>query len=115
MYNGFSRTEVTEKGAGKLSVYQVRHGIFTRAVLMDIPQLKGVPYLEPGTAIYPADLEAWEKKSGVRVESGDVLLIRTGRWARRAEKGAWPPAQLAGLDVSCVRWLKARDVAPGTN
>ncbi len=111
MYNGFSREEVTEKGAGKLSVYQARKGIFTRAVLMDIPQLKGVPYLDPGTAIYPADLEAWEKKSGSRVEPGDVVLIRTGRWARRAEKGAWPPAQLAGLDVSCVRWLKARDAA----
>ncbi len=111
MYNGFSREEVTEKGAGKLAVYQAKRGIFTRGVLMDIPQLKGVPWLEPGTAIYPEDLEAWEKKSGAKVQPGDVVLIRTGRWARRAEKGVWKPDQLAGLDVSCVRWLKQRDAA----
>jgi kynurenine formamidase len=92
-------------------VYQAKRGIFTRGVLMDIPQLKGVPWLEPGTAIYPEDLEAWEKKSGSKVQPGDVVLIRTGRWARRAEKGVWKPDQLAGLHVSCVRWLKQRDAA----
>ena len=111
MYNGFSRSDVTEKGAGKLSVYAARDGIFSRAILMDIPRLKGVPYLEPGTAIYPEDLEAWEKQAGVRVEAGDVVLVRTGRWVRRAEKGPATGALLAGLHVTCVPWLKARDVA----
>lgn len=110
MYNGFTRDEVTERGAAKLSVYNVRNGIFTRAVLFDIPLLKGVPYLEPGTAIYPEDLEAWEKRAGVRVKAGDVVLIRTGRWARRAEKGPWS-GDLAGLHVTATRWLKSRDVA----
>lgn len=88
----------------------MRNGIFTRAVLFDIPLLKGVPYLEPGTAIYPEDLEAWEKRAGVRVKAGDVVLIRTGRWARRAEKGPWS-GDLAGLHVTATRWLKSRDVA----
>lgn len=110
MYNGVERSVVTERGAAKLSVYNARHGIFTRAVLMDIPRLKGVKYLEPGTPIYPADLDAWEKQAGVRVEPGDVVLIRTGRWARRAEKGAWS-GDLAGLHVTSTRWLKQRDVA----
>ena len=40
--------------------------------------------LEPGTPIYIEDLEAWEKKAGVKVGSGDVMIIRTGRWARHA-------------------------------
>ena len=31
---------------------------------MDIPRLKGVEYLEPGTPIYPEDLDAWERKPG---------------------------------------------------
>jgi kynurenine formamidase len=110
MYNGFTREEVTEKGAARLSVYNARNGIFTRAVLFDIPLLKGVPYLEPGTAIYPEDLDAWEKRTGVRVQAGDVVLIRTGRWARRAEKGPWS-GELAGLHVTATRWLKNRDVA----
>jgi kynurenine formamidase len=111
MYNGFSPSEVTSKGANKLAVTGFRNGIFSRGVLIDIPKLKGLPYLEPGTAIYPEDLEAWEKKSGVRISSGDVVLIRTGRWARRAAKGPWDPARIAGLHASCLRWLKQRDIS----
>jgi kynurenine formamidase len=111
MYNGFSQLDVTEKGAKELGITGFRNGIFARAVLVDIPRLKGLPWLEPGTAIYPEDLEAWEAKSGVKIRSGDVVLIRTGRWARRAAKGPWDPAKIAGLHVSCVPWLKKRDVA----
>ena len=112
MYNGYSQQEVTEKGAGKLAIHLVKNGVFTRGILMDIPQLKGVEYLQPGTPIYPEDLEAWEKRAGVKVSSGDVIFIRTGRWALRRAKGAWDVAKTsAGLHASCVRWLKARDVA----
>ncbi|MBM3776082.1 MAG: cyclase family protein [Acidobacteria bacterium] len=112
MYNGFPQTEVTEKGAAKLAVDTLKSGILTRGVLMDIPRLKGVGYLEPGTPIYPEDLEAWEKQAGIKVSSGDVVFIRTGRWARREEKGPWQVAtKSAGLHASCAPWLKARDVA----
>ena len=89
-----------------------KQGIFARAVLMDIPRLKGVDWLEPGTPIYPADLDAWEEKSGARVGSGDVVLIRTGRWARRDKEGPWDVSKLsAGLHASSAKWLKARDAA----
>ncbi len=112
IFNGFSQQEVTEKGAGKLDILNVKDGIFTRGILMDIPRLKGVPYLEPGTKIYPSDLDAWEKKAGVKVSSGDVVFIRTGRWALRDEKGPWDvAAKGAGLYASCAKWLKERDVA----
>ncbi len=112
MYNGFPQTDVTEKGAGKLGVNNVKSGIFSRGILMDIPRLKGVASLEPGTPIFPADLEAWEKKAGVKVGSGDVVFIRTGRWARRAAKGAWNVSSNSpGLHASCAKWLKARDIA----
>ena len=111
MYNGFPQTGVTDQGAGQLAVTGFKNGIFTRGILIDIPRLKGVPYLEPSAAIYPEDLDAWEKQAGVTVGSGDVVFIRTGRWARRAEKGPWDPAHIAGLYASCARWLKQRDVA----
>ncbi|MEO7650374.1 MAG: cyclase family protein [Bryobacteraceae bacterium] len=112
MYNGFPREEVTTKGAGKLAITNLKNGILSRGILMDIPRLKGVPYLEPGLAIYPEDLEAWEKKAGVKAGSGDIVLIRTGRWARRAEKGSWAASKnSAGLHASCAKWLKSRDVA----
>jgi kynurenine formamidase len=112
MYNGFSEKEVTDKGAGKLSILNDKNGIFTRGILMDIPRLKGVAYLEPGTPIYPEDLDAWEKKAGVKVASGDVVFVRTGRWALRAAKGPWNISNnSAGLYASCAKWLKTRDVA----
>jgi kynurenine formamidase len=111
LYNGVPIAAVTEEGATRLAVTAFKSGIFTRGILVDIPRLKGVPYLEPGTAIYPEDLEAWEKKAGVKIGTGDVVFIRTGRWARRAEKGAWDPASIAGLYATCAKWLKARDVA----
>jgi kynurenine formamidase len=112
MYNGFSRSEVTDQGAAKNSILNFKNGIITRAVLIDIPRLKGVEYLEPGTRIYPEDLDAWEMKAHVRVGPGDVVLIRTGRWARRDAKGPWPVSDgLAGLYMTAARWLHARDVA----
>jgi len=111
LYNGIPMTAVTDEGATQLAVTAYKNGIFTRGILVDIPRLKGVPYLEPGAAIYPEDLEAWEKKAGVKIGAGDVVFIRTGRWARRAAKGAWDPASIAGLYATCAKWLKARDVA----
>ena len=112
MYNGFSEDEVTENGAAKNSIINFKNGIVTRGVLMDIAKLKGVDYLEPGTKIYPEDLDAWEKKAHVKVGSGDVVFVHTGRWARRDAKGPWPSSQgLAGLYITCAKWLHDRNVA----
>lgn len=111
MYNGYSRQEVTAKGTAKLAVTAFKQGIFTRGLLVDAAWVKGVPYLEPGTAILPEDLAAWEKKTGLKVRPGDVVLFRTGRWAHRAKHGAQAPDKLAGLQAACMRWLKERDIA----
>ena len=112
MYNGFPQAEVTDQGAGKLAISNVREGIFTRGVLVDLPWLLGADYLEPDKVITPEDLDAWERKSGVRIQPGDVVLFRTGRWARRAARGPWKISeQSAGLDARCARWIKQRDVA----
>jgi kynurenine formamidase len=112
-YNGYSRAEVnTEKGCTKLSIDSLKQGVITRGVLIDIPRLKGVPYLEPGTAIYAEDVEAWEKRAGVKIGSGDALILRTGRWARREQLGPWPVGRnAAGFHASIAPWLKARGVA----
>jgi kynurenine formamidase len=110
-YNGFP-TPAPNKGLDKLAIGNFKEGIFTRGVLIDLPKLKGVKYLEPGTAIYPSDLDAWEKSTGVHIGSGDAVLFRTGRWLRRSEKGPWAAQdKVAGLDARCVRWLKQRDIA----
>lgn len=114
MWNGYpvTGTVTREGGAARNSVLNMKNGIVTRAVLYDIPRLKGVSYLEPGTRIFVEDLEAWEKKSGVRATAGDALLLRWGRWARRAKLGPWPIDEAsAGFDNSVIPWLKKRDVS----
>ena len=107
MYNGFSKSDVNEDGCQKLGIANVKQGILTRGILMDIPRLKGVDYLPPGTAVYIEDLEAWEEQTGVRVSSGDVIFVRTGRWATPGSAG---PGS-AGLHASVAPWLRERDVA----
>jgi kynurenine formamidase len=110
IYNGHDfRDTVTADGCAQLGITGLKYGVVTKAVLIDVPRLRGVPYLEPGTRVYREDIEAWERQTGVRVEPGDVLLIRTGRWARRdvfdEETGT------AGMDASFLPFLAERDVA----
>ncbi len=112
MYNGFSVDELQPDGSSRLGIHNAYKGIFSRGILIDVPWLRGVDYLEPGTAITSADLEAWEERTGLRVTSGDVLLIRTGRWERVRQLGQWNfVGQAAGSHASVAKWLKQRDVA----
>jgi kynurenine formamidase len=117
-YNGYKpdADAVLKGGHQKNSIHNVKNGIFTRGILLDIPRLKGLPYLEPGTPIYIEDLEAWERRAGVKVSAGDALFVRTGVWARRQAVGPWlrgraEGAKSAGLDPSVIPWLKQRDIA----
>jgi kynurenine formamidase len=115
-YNGYTPAEdvVRKQGHSKNSIRTVKNGIFTRGILMDIPRLKGVPYLELGTPIYSEDLEAWEKMTGLKVQPGDALIVRVGRWAARKTIGPFRPGSAwvaAGLHPSVLPWLKQRDVA----
>jgi kynurenine formamidase len=111
MWNGYDTSGLVtmQRGAEKNSVMPMKNGIVTRAVLYDIARLKGVPYLAPGDRIFPEDLEAWERKVGVRVGPGDALVLRWGRYGRRAKLG--PDDGAAGFDNSILPWLKQRDVA----
>ena len=51
LYNGVSVDVLEKGGARKLGIQNAKDGIFTRGVLVDIPWLRGVEFLEPGTAI----------------------------------------------------------------
>jgi kynurenine formamidase len=112
VYNGYSQEQINKQGAGQLAVTAFKDGFVSRGILMDIPRLKKVAYLELSTPIYPADLEAWEKVAGVKAGAGDIIFVRTGRWARRAAKGPWDISKAAaGLHPSCARWMRERGVA----
>ena len=112
MYNGLPADVVDFKGTKKLGIHNMKDGIVSRGVLVDMAWFRGVDYLEAGVPIYVSDLEAWEAKTGVSIRPGDVLLVRTGRWERNRQVGASHLLEgAAGLHVSVGKWLKERDVA----
>src|SRR5205809_821881 len=83
IYNNRPVSVVTSMGALKNAITIGQNGIVTRGVLLDLPALNNVEWLEPGTPILPENLEAAESAEGLRVGEGDVLLVRTGRHRRR--------------------------------
>jgi kynurenine formamidase len=112
MYNGYSKDLVKPNGTEKLGINNMKHGIFTRGVLVDIPKLKGKSYLAPDETIMPAYIESWEEETGLKIKSGDALFIRTGRSAYEKEDGQWEFSKKhAGLHPTMAKWLKEQDVA----
>lgn len=113
MYNGRSSAAVTVRnGATACSIDLMGDGVVSRAVLLDVARHRGLPWLQPGDAILPPELEEVEKRQGVRVEEGDVLLIRTGHQRYRHEVGPMPPSTgFPGLHAACLPWLYERGAA----
>lgn len=113
LYNGVSASSVdSTRGASRLDIAAMRQGIVTRGVLMDIPRLRGLPYLDTGAVITVADLEAWERRTATRVRPGDVVLIHTGRDARARVVPGWQVVTgSSGPHPEIARWLRERNVA----
>ena len=113
MYNGFDASEVGSQGAKKCAIDVASGGVISRGVLINIPKIKKVDWLENSTPISASDLDAAEKDHHLKVEEGDVLLIRTGRAKLRKAKGGWDALHegMAGLDTTCLTWLHERKVA----
>ncbi|MFB7587108.1 cyclase family protein [Streptomyces sp. NPDC056169] len=111
LYGGVPASTVTAEGARRLSVDVLRNGIVGRGVLLDIPRLRGVPWLEPGDHVTSGDLTAAEAAQGVRVGPGDLLFVRVGHRLRRTELGPWDAARArAGLHPTAVEFLADREV-----
>ena len=110
IFNGYPQA-LDHDGCKDLAVERMGSGYVTRGILVDMPLLKGVEWLEPGTPIYVSDLIEWEEYAGVKIDSGDALLIRGGRWAKRAKDGPWAYNRGGvGLHASVVPWLRERDI-----
>lgn len=114
MYNDRGPEQVTSSGARANAITVLKDKIVTRGVLLDIPRLKGKPWLEPGEAIYPADLDAAATAAKVRIESGDIILIRTGQMAQVRDRGSWGDysgGSAPGLSLTCAEWLATHEIA----
>ncbi|MFF3839108.1 cyclase family protein [Streptomyces sp. NPDC001930] len=112
LYGGVPASTVTDEGAGRLSVDLLGNGVVGRGVLLDVPRLRGVPWLEPGDVVTSGDLTAAEAAQGVRVGPGDLLFVRVGHRLRRTELGPWDSAEArVGLHPTAVEFLAEREVS----
>jgi len=114
MYNGRPANLVTSREGAQIHSIDVAHeGIVTRGVLLDVAKVSGRDWYGSGEAVMPNDLDAAEEVAGVRVESGDVLLVRTGNYRKRLERGPSDPRQDAppACHVACAPWFYERGIA----
>jgi kynurenine formamidase len=111
-YTGAPDTSVTADGATVGDVETVRDGIVGRGVLLDIPRLRGTRWVDPGDEVLLDELLAAERNQDVRIDKGDILLVRTGHNRRLHELGPWDTTrEKAGLHPSVAELLTERRVA----
>ncbi len=112
LYNGLSPADVTAAGEPELSIQTASDGITGRGLLLDIPRVRGLPWLEPGDHVSAGDLIAAEAAQQVRIEPGDLLFVRVGHRSRRRTLGPWDAAKArAGLHPVAVEFLAERRIA----
>ena len=120
LYNDYDATKITSQGFEELGIEAFNEGIITKGVLIDIPLMYNKEYLEAGTKITTEDILNFEKKYNVKIERGDVVLIRTGRWSEKSIIGDWDSSKLSsGLDYRVLVLLDKREASllgsDGTN
>jgi kynurenine formamidase len=130
LYNGYPQSSVTSAGASKCGIHLVE-SLVSRGVLLDVARARHTDVLDGGYPIQPADLDAACELGGVRIEPGDVVLVRTGQMvhlklpSRFPDGGATVPHAnmlnfndvlrymgfAPGLSMATAEWFHARDVA----
>jgi len=115
LYNGIPASSVTSQGPETMDITEYAHGIVGKGVLLDIPRLRGVKWLDPGEAVTADELLAAEKAQGVSLNEGDIFVFRTGLHRRRIEIGPWDNGYdgegKPGLHVDAIPLLHERRVS----
>ncbi|THC43116.1 cyclase family protein [Streptomyces sp. A1499] len=94
---------VTPAGARHGSTVAFAAGIVTRGVLLDLAFAGPLPAGHPITS---EDFEAAEARQGLRLESGDALVVRCG-WVYAIN----PARPMPGISLEAVRWMHRRGVS----
>jgi kynurenine formamidase len=112
LYNGFPAASVTaEAGATRCGIDKVKT-VVTRGVLLDVARARGERRLPAGYAIAAEDLDAALARTGLDLEPGDAVLVRTGQMEllfAGDKDGYRVPSP--GLSSKTVTWFRDRDVA----
>jgi kynurenine formamidase len=115
MYNGIPIDDaVTNIGLARLGIEHLPP-IATRGILIDVPAVRGRE-LRGGEVVSADGISVALQQSHLRIEPGNVVLIRTG-WSRHyGVDNARYVDSAPGIDVACARWLaQHRVVAVGSD
>ncbi|KUM93252.1 cyclase [Streptomyces cellostaticus] len=112
LYDGRTAREVVGAAGARFGAVSALGPLATTGVLLDLPAVLGVGWLEPGQAVHAGDIAAAEKALDVTIGEGDAVLLRTGHARRRETLGAWDAdTASAGLHVDAVPLLAERGIA----
>ncbi|WP_429951295.1 cyclase family protein [Leucobacter allii] len=112
---------VTSDGDLVTGIEHTAAALVGRGVLLDVGRHLGsepsagaaAGELADGFAILPEHLDACAAAQGVEIRSGDILLVRTGQYARARREGwgeyAGGPAP--GMSLTTAGWLHRRGIA----
>ena len=89
-------------GATVMSVAAAKNGFISRGVLVDVPRIRGVDWLERGEGVMPEDILAAEERCGFKVEEGDIE-----QWCFACRTRTIPTASATPSAWAC-RWKKCR-------
>jgi kynurenine formamidase len=111
-YNCFKTSEIaTRSGFTKLGV-QNAPTFFTRGVLIDVADAKGVEMLGDTYEITVADLEqALKRQGGMKLQAGDAVIIHTGWGKLWGKDNARFVKSTPGVGVAAAEWLAKQDPA----
>jgi len=104
IWNGFTAAEhLGDRGWNKAGAENIPP-IIARGVLIDVAAAKGVDMLADGYRVTRKDLVDALAKQNIKLQQGDVVLIRTGRMQKYDDTAAYmnnPP----GLGLAAARFL----------
>ncbi|MEU1628135.1 cyclase family protein [Streptomyces sp. NPDC020096] len=112
LYDGRAAREVVDAAGARFGAVSTLGPLVTKGVLLDLPAVLGVRWLEPGQAVHADDVIAVEQALGVTIGDGDAVLLRSGHFRRRRELGPWNPGTAsAGFHVDAMPLLAERGIA----
>lgn len=113
LYNGYDASTVDSNGAHKVGIDKTCSSYVSRGVLLDVARYHDVDCLDPAHRIDGGELDAVAAAQGVAVESGDIILVRTGVLAHYARTGRWDVyhGSHPGLHHRAAIWLHDHEIA----
>ena len=73
-----------DRGVGKNGIENVRHMV-GRGIMLDLPAYMGIEHIGPEYTVTGEDLDGAAKAQDVSIDTGDIVLVRTG-WYTLFEK-----------------------------